>query len=120
VHQQIVIGVFALAHHLHHAGRVGHGRDPGRADDRVRPVGGAASDPDFLPGSDAVRYAVAIDPLAGPFTVAAELWFQPIAYRWAENLAAYEAPETRRFVRYYREMASGSALMLARDSALVR
>ena len=96
------------------------GFDSGRADDRVRPVGGAASDPDFLPGSDAVRYAVAIDPLAGPFTVAAELWFQPIAYRWAENLAAYGAPETRRFVRYYREMASGSALMLARDSAVVR
>ena len=96
------------------------GFDPDRADTRVLPVGTAASDPDFLPGSDAVRYSVGVDPGAGPFTVTAELWFQPIAYRWAENLAAYDAPETRRFVRYYREMASGSALMLARSSRVMR
>ena len=96
------------------------GFDSGRADPRVLPVGAAASDPDFAPGSDVVRYSVAVDPATGPFTVEAELWFQPIAYRWAENLAPYGAPETRRFVRYYREMASGSALMLARDSRVVR
>ena len=36
--------------------------------------------------------------------------------RWAENLAAYDAPETRRFVGYYREMAGSSALLLARAS----
>jgi len=96
------------------------GFDSGRADPRVLPVGAAASDPDFEPGSDVVRYSVAVDPATGPFTVEAELWFQPIAYRWAENLAPYGAPETRRFVRYYREMASGSALMLARDSRVVR
>ena len=96
------------------------GFDAGRADTRVHPAGGASSDPDFAPGQDAVRYSVAVDPDAGPFTLEAELWFQPIAYRWAENLAAYDAPETRRFVRYYREMASGSALMLARDARVVR
>jgi len=95
------------------------GFDAGRADYRALPFGGATSDPDFAPGSDAVRYSVAVDPQAGPFSVEAELWFQPIAYRWAENLAAYDAPETGRFVRYYREMASGSALVLARDSRVV-
>ncbi len=96
------------------------GFDSGRADARVLPVGAATSDPDFAPGSDVVRYSVAVDPETGPFTLEVELWFQPIGYRWAENLTAYEAPETRRFVRYYREMAHASALLVARDSTVAR
>ena len=95
------------------------GFDAGRADGRVLPLGAAASDPDFGAGSDRVRYSVAVDAAGGPFAVEAELWFQPIGYRWAENLAAYDTPETRRFVRYYREMARASAILLARASTEV-
>ena len=94
------------------------GFDAARADARVRPVGTVTSDSDFAAGSDQVRYLVTVDPAAGPFTVVAELWFQPIGYRWAENLAPYDAPETRRFVAYYREMSESSALMLASDEAV--
>ena len=94
------------------------GFDPARADARVQVVGIAARDPDFTAGSDKVHYTVPVDAEAGPFTVEAELWFQPIGYRWAENLAGYDAPETRRFVRYYREMAGSSALLVARDEAV--
>jgi len=94
------------------------GFDPERADARVRVIGLAAGDPDFAAGSDRIHYTVPVNPADGPFTVEAELWFQPIGYRWAENLAAYDALETRRFVRYYREMAEGSALLLARDEAV--
>ena len=96
------------------------GFDPARADARVHVVGIAAGDPDFAAGSDRVHYTVPVDPDAGPFTLEAELWFQPIGYRWAENLAPYDAPETRRFVRYYREMAHASAIVIARDSAEAR
>lgn len=95
------------------------GFDPARADARVQVVGIAAGDPDFEAGSDRVHYTVPVDSMDGPFTVEAELWFQPIGYRWAENLSAYDAPETRRFVRYYREMAGSSALLVARDAASV-
>ena len=94
------------------------GFDPERADPRVRVIGLAAGDPDFTAGSDRVHYTVPVNPEDGPFTVEAELWFQPIGYRWAENLAEYDAFETRRFVRYYREMAEGSALLLARDEGV--
>ncbi|MDE2806445.1 MAG: hypothetical protein OXN18_14990 [Gemmatimonadota bacterium] len=94
------------------------GFDPAVADARVRPVGLADGDPDFTAGSDKIHYTVPVNPADGPFIVEAELWFQPIGYRWAENLAAYDAVETRRFVRYYREMAEGSALLLARDEAV--
>ena len=90
------------------------GFDSGRADARVQVVGIAANDPNFVAGSDRVHYTVPVNTADAPFTVEAELWFQPIGYRWAENLAAYDAFETRRFVRYYREMAGGSALLLAR------
>ncbi len=47
----------------------------------------------------------------------AELWYQPIAYRWAMNLKKYDAMEPTRFVGYYEETASGSGVMLAQASA---
>ena len=94
------------------------GFDRARADARVLPVGIASDDPNFAAGHDRVHYSVPVGAAEGPFTVEAELWFQPIGYRWAENLAAYDAPETRRFVRYYREMAGRSALMVARDEVV--
>ena len=94
------------------------GFDPAQADARVQVVGVAAGDPDFAAGSDRTHYTVPVNPEDGPFTVEAELWFQPIGYRWADNLAAYDAVETRRFVQYYREMSEGSALLLARDEVV--
>lgn len=96
------------------------GFDEARADRRVLVHGAATRDTDFAPGGDRVRYAVPVDPGAGPFTVEAELWYQPIAYRWATNLASYDTFETRRFVRYYREMARGSAIVLASSSVRVQ
>jgi hypothetical protein len=37
-----------------------------------------------------VRYSVALGAAQGPFTVQAELWYQPIGYRWANNLKPYD------------------------------
>lgn len=87
---------------------------------RIGVVGRALEDDDFEAGVDRVRYSVDVDPGAGPFTVTAEMWFQPVGFRWAENLADYRTFETDRFVRYYRAMAAGSAIALARDSVEAR
>ena len=95
------------------------GFDPIRASDRIRVRGAAATDPDFVAGSDVVRYSVDTAAAAGPYTIDVELWFQPIAYRWAENLSGYESFETQRFVRYFREMAGASAIRLAEASLSV-
>jgi hypothetical protein len=95
------------------------GYDAQRADPRVAPRGQATSDADFAAGGDRVRYSMAIGSARGPFTVRAELWFQPIGYRWAENLADYDAPETNLFVRYYRDMAAGSATIVASGGVVV-
>jgi hypothetical protein len=82
--------------------------------------GAAADDPDFLDGGDRVGYAVPLGGAAGPFTIDAELLYQPIGFRWANNLKRYDAAEPRRFTSYYDSMASASATMLARASASAR
>lgn len=96
------------------------GFDSGRADPRVLAHGQATSDPDFGPGGDRVRYSVPVPGASGPLTVRAELLFQPIGYRWADNLDGYDSFETQRFVRYYREMASASATRVASASVAVQ
>jgi hypothetical protein len=80
--------------------------------------GGAADDPDFSGGLDRIRYIIALDEPEPPFRIEAELWYQPISYRWASNLRGYQAPETARFVQYFDAMSSGSAVILARASAV--
>jgi hypothetical protein len=87
------------------------------ADIAVR--GAAQQDSDFTAESDRVRYVVNTMGHSGPFHVVAELRYQPIAYRWAENLRGYDASETRRFVGWYDEMASGSSQALASAAAVI-
>ena len=54
-----------------------------------------------------------------PIRVDAELWYQPIGFRWAQNLRLQPARETNRFVAYFESMADVSAIVLARDSVTV-
>jgi hypothetical protein len=96
------------------------GFDKTTADPDVAVRGDAASDPAFVGGSDRTRYAIDVSRARGPFRVNVELWYQPIGYRWAQNLRLRPAPETDRFVAYYESMANVSGIVLARDSATVR
>ncbi len=96
------------------------GFDKGTAEKDVAVLGAAANDPDFNDAGDRVRYSVPLHGAEGPFTVDAELWYQPISYRWANNLRAYDAPEPRRFVGYYDAMAASSGVMLVRASGGTR
>jgi hypothetical protein len=87
------------------------------ADPDIAVVGDAADDPDFTAAGDCVRYSVQMGDAPGPFHVDAELWYQPIGFRWAYNLAPYQAEETQRFVSYYQSLSANTALVLARSSA---
>ena len=91
--------------------------DKRTADKDIAVHGGALEDPDFIGSGDRVRYSVALGGAQGPFRIEAELWFQPISFRWAENLRRYDAQETRRFNSYYDAMAPASAIVLVRGSA---
>ena len=93
------------------------GFDKRSADDDIAVRGQAAADETFAGGGDRVTYNVDVAGAVGSFLIQVELRYQPIAYRWARNLASYDAAETRRFVSYYDEMAAGSSLVLAKDSA---
>jgi hypothetical protein len=86
-------------------------------DQQIAPQGEAMKDTDFTSGGDKIRYSVPLGNAQGPFQVEAELLFQPISYRWANNLKSYDAMEPQRFTRYYDGMASGSAVVLVRTTA---
>jgi hypothetical protein len=87
------------------------------AEKDIAVVGEAAQDPNFTGSGSLVRYSVPVGDAQGPFHVEAELWYQPIGFRWAHNLGAYEAPEPGRFVHYYDSMSSSTAVVLARAEA---
>ena len=90
------------------------GFDKRGADPQIAPQGEAANDADFTGGGDKIRYSIALGNAQGPFQVEAELFFQPISFRWANNLKPYNATEPQRFTRYYDAMSSGSAVLLVR------
>ena len=67
-------------------------------------AGAAREDEDFQAGRDRVVYRVRTAGAKGPFSVTAALWYQPIGYRWAMNLASVGGAEPSRFVAMYRAM----------------
>jgi hypothetical protein len=76
--------------------------------------GAALTDSSFVGEGDRVRYVVNLAPADGPFDVDVELRYQPIGFRWAQNLGRYDAPEPRRFVSYFNSNAASSSVVLAR------
>ncbi|HVY65444.1 MAG TPA: hypothetical protein VHH11_11550 [Gammaproteobacteria bacterium] len=97
------------------------GFDKSTASAEVAVHGEAERDANFLAGGDHVRYRLDLGRKpAGAVRVSAELMYQSIGYRWAENLRAYDAPETQRFVRYYSDSIAGTAVRLAHAAAEVR
>jgi hypothetical protein len=80
-------------------------------------VGDAADDPNFTDAGDSIHYSVDLAGAQGPFQIEAELWYQPIGFRWAHNLAAYDTLETKRIVSYYDSMPSATAVVLAHAQA---
>jgi hypothetical protein len=87
------------------------------ADKDIAVVGDAADDPNFTDAGDLIRYSVLLGDAQGPFHIDAELWYQPIGFRWAHNLIPYQAAETSRLIGYYESMSSETAIVLARASA---
>jgi hypothetical protein len=93
------------------------GFDKQTADKDVAVIGDAFNDPEFTGGIHRIRYWAALGDAAGPFTVDAELWYQPIGFRWANNLKLYDrADEPRRFNAYFDSMQSSTSALLARST----
>jgi hypothetical protein len=95
------------------------GFDKKTADEQIAVHGTASNDPDFTDHGDRVRYVVAVGRAEAPYEVIAELWYQPIGFRWATNLKSYAAAEPRRFTEQYDAMSEAGATILASAHASV-
>jgi hypothetical protein len=96
------------------------GFDKAAAEADIAVHGDAASDPNFGDLGDQVLYSVDVGGTDGPLQIEVELRYQPIAFRWAENLRRYEAAETRRFVGYYESMSAASSVVVATATSRTR
>ena len=110
----ITTGVLSAASYVKDNRLLPRGFDKRAAPADVAVHGAALDDADFRGGEDRVRYSIDLAGAQGPLTIEVQLWYQPIAYRWVENLRTYDSAEPRRFVGYFDEMSQASALMLTR------
>lgn len=94
------------------------GFDKAAASPDIASYGNAADDENFIGGSDQIRYEIALGEASGPFSITAELRYQSIAYRWAQNLRQHDTFEAERFLRYYEDMPS-PVVLIASASAEV-
>lgn len=113
-HGQVTTGLLNAVGYIKDNRLLPKGFDKATADPNIAVIGRAADDPDFNDQGSLVRYLVSTGGATGPFHVTAELWYQPIGFRWTHNLGTYQASETQRMVRYYEEEAKKSAVVLAR------
>lgn len=82
--------------------------------------GQATKDADFANAADRIQYLVMLKQASDRYTLKAELLYQPIGYRWAQNLRQFDTNETKRFVSYYDSMADTSAIVLAQTTTTAR
>lgn len=111
---QVTTGLLSAVGYLKDSRLLPSGFDKQTAISDIAVIGDALQDPNFKGGGTTVRYSVPIGAASGPLSVQAELYYQPIGFRWAHNLDPYDAMEPQRFVRYYNSMSETTATVLAR------
>ena len=116
-HGHVTTGLLSAVGYLKDNRLLPTGFDKQTAVRDIAVVGDAATDPNFTDKGSRIRYLVDTGQAAGPFQVEAELWYQPIGFRWAHNLAPYKAAEPQRFVSYYESASGQSAVIVAKAEA---
>jgi hypothetical protein len=90
------------------------GFDKQKAPADVAVHGESLADADFVGGSDRVMLRIPVGERQGPYQVQAELLYQPIGYRWADNLRAGGDAEAKVFPRAFDGLAAVSFQTLVR------
>jgi hypothetical protein len=115
----VTTGLLTATQYLKDNRLLPRGFDKATASAEIGVYGGAKTDADFAGGGDRVRYRIPVF-APGPVTIEVELRYQTIAYRWAQNLQRYDAPEPRRFLSYYKDTSAGSSVVIATATIGVR
>ena len=111
----VTTGLLAGVQYLKDNRLLPDGFDKQTAPPEIAVVGDALNDSAFTGGGHRIHYSVPLAAATGPFTVEAELLYQPIGYRWANNLKPFDhAPEPNRFNSYFDAMANTAAVMLVK------
>ena len=114
---RVTTGLLEGVRYLKDSRLLPNGFDKRTAVSDIAVVGDAFDDPNFAAGGALVRYSVPLSDAQGPFHIEAEIWYQPIGFRWAHNLEPYDAMEPKRFVSWYSAMSKETATMLAKAEA---
>ncbi len=91
------------------------GFDKGTVPDDIAPQGTARLDDDFVSGADTVTYRIETDDAEGPFTIAVELLYQSIGYRWAKNISAHGTEQAQLFSAYYNTLPNLPVVVAAQS-----
>jgi hypothetical protein len=119
-HGNVTTGLLSAVGYLKDNRLLPSGFDKHSATRDIAVVGDALDDPNFTDQGSVIRYVIDTASAPGPFHVRAELWYQPIGFRWAHNLAPYKAAEPQRFVQYYESESRRSAVVLTSADAIYR
>jgi len=115
----VTTGLLSAVRYLKDNRLLPRGFDKQSADPEIGVYGEAALDPSFGGTGDRVHYRIAVPPGTSSYQVDVELRYQPIGFRWAHNLAPYDAPEPKAFTGYYTATAAGSSSLVRAVSATV-
>jgi hypothetical protein len=118
--EHVTTGLLSATHYLKDNRLLPRGFDKTNVPPEIAVRGDALDDPGFTDHGHKVRYSVDVGNAVGPFEVDTELWYQPIGYRWANNLKSYDADEPHRFTSYFDSMGRGSAVLLVKVSTVSR
>jgi hypothetical protein len=105
-------GLLSATQYLKDSRLLPRGFEKATAPGEIGVYGRAAHDPDFNDGGDRVRYRVNL-PAPGSYRIEVELRYQTIGYRWAQNLAGYDASEPQKFLSYFTSMSNVSSVVVA-------
>ncbi|MBM4372197.1 MAG: cytochrome c [Deltaproteobacteria bacterium] len=110
---RVTTGLLTATQYLKDNRLLPEGFDKASAPEEVAVRGRARDDGDFDGGGDTVLYRFPLYESVGPWKVTVRLLYQPIGFRWAQNLGARPALETDRFLRFWEDVAPVSRQTLA-------
>jgi mono/diheme cytochrome c family protein len=82
--------------------------------------GEAMEDADFDAGGDRVGLALRLPSAQAPLTLEVELLYQPVGYRWAENLRGAEGEEVERFLEMYDSLSNAPVVVASVSQRIER